>query len=360
MNPPELEIRPYTPDAYEDVCDLYDRAWPGDVERRKTAFRWLHEENPFAQADTGYLLGYKGGVLAGYWGRMPMRFYHRGRPMDFVFTQEALVDPQFRRQGIARELMDAATADPALYLSLWHNEKIVSLLESSGWSSVGRYRTRKRILRADGLVTWKLGSARLGKLIGAPLNLFLEASRRGPRPSGSMEVLTVESFDAEADRFFHATAGELPFIADRTSKVLNWRFGDIPHRTFHRLAAFGGSNGQFRGYMIGEVTELSDEGLVRGDIVDFLCAPGDTDTLHALLGEMERFFRKEGVDFAVLLQTHPDSSELLTKRGFRAARRPGVGSQLLYLDRRSDPTPPPGNSYEEWYITHGDSDGHLW
>ena len=360
MNPPALEIRPFTPDAYEEVCDLYDRAWPGDVDRRKIAFRWLHEENPFAQADKGYLLGYNSGVLAGYWGRMPMRFYHRGRPMECVFTQEALVDPQFRRQGVARELMEAATSDPALYLSLWHNEKIVSLLESSGWSSVGRYRTRKKILRADGLATWKLGNARLGKLIGAPINLFLEATRRDSRSLGSMEVRTIDTFGTEADHFFEKTAGEIAFIADRTSRVLNWRFSDIPHRSFHRLAVFGGSKGQFRGYMIGEVTTLPDEELLRGDVVDFLCAPGDTEALEALLAQMHRFFRQKKVDFAVLLQTHPAFSELLTTRGFRAARRPGVGSQLLYLDRRAQPTPPAANSYDGWFITHGDSDGHLW
>ena len=360
MNVKALEIRPFTPEAYEDVFDLYDRAWPGDVERRKTAFRWLHEGNPFGRGGRSYLLGYKGGVLAGYWGRMPMRFYHRGVPMDMVFTQEALVDPAFRRQGIARALMDASTADEELYLSLWHNEKIVSLLESAGWSSVGRYRTRKKLYRVDRLLAWKLRSRALGRTVGAPLNLVLRGIRSRDQSPTDMETDSVDEFGPEVDVFFQEIVKDLAFIADRTSRVLNWRFTEIPHRNFRRLAARNGSTGEFRGYMVVEITQLPDEGLVRGDVVDFLVAPGDQAALRSLLSEADRLFLREKVDFGVVLETLPIYHEVLTHWGFRPARRPEVGSQLLFLDRRAKATPPPGDSYEDWFVTHGDSDGHLW
>jgi GNAT superfamily N-acetyltransferase len=360
MNAQTLEIRPFTPEAYEDVFDLYDRAWPDNVERRKTAFRWLHEGNPFARRDRSYLLGYKGGVLAGYWGRMPMRFYHRGLPVDTVFNQEALVDPAFRRQGIARALMEASTADEELYLSLWHNAKIVSLLESAGWSSVGQYRTRKKLYRMERLLSWKLRSTALGRTVGTPLNLVLRGIRSRRRSPTDVETESVNVFGPEVDAFFQEIVRDLPFIADRTSQVLNWRFGEVPHRNFRRLVARDGSTGEFRGYMVVEVTQLSDEELVRGDVVDFLVAPRDEAALGALLSEADRLFLREKVDFGVVLQTLPLYHEVLTHEGFRPARHPGVGSQLLFLDRRTKATPPPGNSYEDWFVTQGDSDGHLW
>lgn len=355
-----LDIRPFTPADYDDVFDLYERAWPGDVTRRKTAFRWLHEGNPFSDPERSYVLAYKGGRLAGYWGRMPMRFRHHGVPIDCVFAQEALVDPAFRRQGIARRLMEEATSAPELYLSLWHNEKIVSLLQSSGWSSMGRYYPRKKIYRATAVLRWKLGNPCLARLLGFPARLLLRDRHDRLEETETVTIESVDYFTAEMDAFFDRVAPEFAFIADRNSVTLNWRFSHIPHRTFQRFVARDRTNRTVRGYLVTEITDLPKEGLLRGDIVDFLVSPQDPSGWSALLREADRCFRRRGVDFAVVLHTLPHYGAIANSWRFRRTWKARPGNQLLFLDRREQVQRSEGHSYSQWFLTQGDSDGHLW
>lgn len=355
-----IEIRAFHSDLLEDVFNLYERAWPGDVERRKTAFRWLHEGNPFRRTERSYLLAYKDGILAGYWGRMPMGFRFRGSPINCVFTQEALVDPAFRRQGIARALMEEATSPPELYLSLWHNERIVSLLESHGWKSVGAYHVHRRVYRASNLLSWKLRNPLLRMVLQPVADTVVRLRFRPKGRSGRVQVEDVERFADDLDRFYDEVAPRFGFIADRSSATLNWRFTDIPHRRFRRYVARDPFSGNVRGYVVVERTPLPEEGIVRGDIVDLLVAPGDNEALSALMEAADGSLKAAGADFTVTLLALPDFHAGLERCGYRKVRNRGPTRQLIYLDRRDKAEPPVSETYFDWFLTHSDSDGHLW
>jgi GNAT superfamily N-acetyltransferase len=355
----ELRIRDFRTEDMADVFDLYDRAWEGDVARRRTAFEWLMQGPPFREGKDGYLLAFKGDVLAGYWGRMPVRLRYRGEPLTCVFNQEALVDPGFRSQGIARALMEEAVRGPNLYLSLWHNEKIVSLLESQGWATLGRYATRKRIYRTEGLIRWKTGSGGLATVVGPILDFVMGMRRATGAGEVGLEVERGGRFNERVDHLFQPVAPVLGFVAERSREILNWRYVDIPHRCFELHRATG-TDGRSRGYLVTEIQPLDTDGLRRGDIVDFLVHPEDDEAIGSLLASADEEFREAEVDFAVLLQTLTTLGPALDHWRFRPARNPGAPSQLLFLDRRERTLPPPGVGYDEWYLTHGDSDGHLW
>lgn len=360
-----LAIRSFTSADYGHVFDLYRRAWPGDVERRKAAFRWIQEGNPFRHEDRGYLLAFRGSTLAGYWGRLPARFHHHGAALDVVFSQEALVDPAYRRQGIARGLAQEAVRGDDLYLSLWHNRRILDLLRSHGWRDLGGMTSHKRIHRPGALARWKLSGHRWGRALSPflPLVGVLDAvaprGRRAPEPDPGVRVEEVERFSDEASRLFRRVARTLPFVADRTAPTLNWRYVDIPHRSFKRLSVRDGMS--LLGYIVLEVESLREPHLRRGTVVDVLVDPENSDALLALLHAAQEWFGEQEADLVVALSTLPGTAEGFRRAGYRAAPgRADSAFSLLHLDRRSHPRPPAPDDYGGCVLAFGDSDAHLW
>jgi len=348
-------VRPYTSADLPALERLYADAWPGDRERKKAGFRWIEGENPARDPENGYLVCEREGELIGYWGRMPTRLHAGGEVTPAAYSQETLVSPAARRQGVASRLGKVVEATPLPLLSLWHNEKMHAIMMRAGWSEVGRYRVLKKIYRLDGLARREADRPLLSRALRFA-NPLLRALVRAPKSKPlPMTVRPLDRFDGEVDDLFFKAAPSLGITAERTSAILNWKYVDIPHRTFRRRAARS-SDGRLVGYVVVDVEDVPP--FRRGAVVDLLADPDVPNAAAALAAAADQIFEEERVDLAVILTTDPAWGRAFRRQRFFRAR-PTKTSSLL-VRNASGPLAEAANDLDRWYLTFGDSDGHMW
>jgi GNAT superfamily N-acetyltransferase len=348
-------VRPFEPADLPRLERLYAEAWPGDGARKMRGFRWIDGENPFRDAENGYLVCERGDELIGYWGRMPIRLHAGAAVIPAAFSQETLVAPSARRQGVASRLGRGVYATALPLLSVWHNEKMHAIMMRAGWTEVGRYRVLKKVYRLDGLARRAADRPFLSRVLrlGDPL---VRTLMRAPDPKpGQLDVQEIDRFDSEFDNLFVASVASLGIMAERTSAVLNWKYVDIPHRAFRRLGARS-MDGRLVGYAIVDVEDVPP--FRRGTVVDMLADPTVPGVADALATAADRIFAEQEVDLAVALALDPRWIRAFRKRRFYRARATDTSSLLIW--NPSGPLDGAMNDIDQWYLTFGDSDGHMW
>jgi len=349
-------VRPYTPADLPRLEQLYADAWPGDLERKMAAFRWIEEQNPFRDPDNQYLVFDRGEEIIGYWGRMPTRLHVDGEVLPAGFSQETLVSPSARRQGVARRLGAAVEAAPLPLLSLWHNEKMHAIMTRAGWQEVGRYRVLKKVYRLTGLIRREEGNrplmARALRLVDPVVRRIVRAP---DRKSGGIEVEEIHRFGAEMDELFARISPKLGVVAERSARILNWKYVDIPHRSFRILGART-PGGALAGYMVIDIEDVPP--FRRGTAVDLMADPDVPEVATALAARADRIFEEEEVDLAVVLTSDPSWIRTFRRQRFFRAR-PTETSSLL-VRNVSGRLAEAAHDLDRWYLTFGDSDGHMW
>ncbi len=140
------EIIRYRPDHKQEVADLLMEFWPDPIENTEY-FSWLHEENPYSDCPTVYLLVDAGKVVG-------MRGFH-GAKWEVVGSSESfdapcacmfVIDKRFRGDGLAELIMNGAARDLAAsgyqYVLSFSATPIPYMSQlRRGWQLVGNYRT---------------------------------------------------------------------------------------------------------------------------------------------------------------------------------------------------------------------------
>jgi hypothetical protein len=286
---------------------------------------------------------------------MAARVYHFGNPIEVVFTQEALVDPAFRGRGIARSLQ-AKSVEPSErpMLSLWHNQKILSLIQSEGWLKLGSFRTMKKIYRADRIVASR-SSLPLSGIMGSVANALLRLGRslssvRRPTTTNALKAVELSRFDRRADDLFTRVAQETPYLCERTQDILNWRFVDIPHKRYTVLEA--PPNGPLEAYAVCRIQHA--DGLRKGIIADILAE--DENAARSVIAACDDLFTRQGVDFAVCHGMQPAVERAFRSLRYRPARPLPIDSLWVHSSQPLPDADHPG----AWHVTLADSDGEMW
>jgi len=350
-----MEIKTFSTTDLPRVFEFYAHAFGADLERKKQAFEWIQAGNPFLVPELNYVLMVDGDQLVGYWGRMPMQLYALGKPFLSVFSQEALVNPAYRGQGVASKLLAEVNGSEHLLVSLWHNEKIVSILRKGGWRRIDIFRPQKKIFKLDKLVRRRIGVPLVRQVVTGAGAVYLRLKGLGRGPSRDYSIRTVSRFGPEYDDFFRSVASSLGIIADRGSATLNWKYIDIPHRSYSVLAATKES--RLRGYVVYRIHEVED-GIRKATIVDLLADPRDPAALAALVATCDRAFREEQADFSVCQVSTPAFRRILARQGYYQGGNVDINSLWIHHGERC----PEANleTLDRWYFTFGDSDGEMW
>ena len=351
------DVLPFRYADLDAIADLYRRAYRGDHRRRLQALEWIHEANPWKAAHAEYLLMWEEGKVVGYLGRMPVRLFLRGAPVDAVYAQEALTDPDLRGRGVATTLFELANATPRPMISLWHNERIVSLLGKTGWTRAGALPTFRKIYRVRTLLSTRLPSMMQGLArVLAPID---EVRARGRSAAVAPYVIEpIDRFGSEFDGLFRRVATRYLVIADRGVATLNWKYVDIPFQQYQRVAVR--RDGRLRGYGVFRV-EAHPSGVRKGHLVDMLADPDEPRAMHALATHMDAWFREQRVDLAAGLISSGALQDAFRRAGFRRVR-PTATSWLWVRNEQHAPATeaPLLRDVANWYLTLGDSDRDMW
>lgn len=350
-------VRPYRPDDLDAVADLYRRAYRGDLARRRQAFQWIQEGNPQRDPDVAYLLYRDADRVDGYLGLMPVRLYVGGDPLAAAYCQEALVDPEVRGRGIATTLFEVGNRTPRPMMSLWHNERIVSLLGKTGWTRVGPLPTIRRIYRLDRLAASRVGPRALRAIVGLVASGHRLLQRATPPVPGEYVIEKVTHFGPEFDDLFQVAASQLRVIADRGRDTLDWKYSSVPHQHYHIAAVRRG--GHLCAYGVLRVQQ-DPNGIRKGLIVDVLGDPSMPGAMDALAVHADRYFREERADLAAGVISPTRFRRSFQTVGFR--RVAPTATSWLWIRNQGFV---PGSArelerIENWYLTLGDSDRDMW
>jgi len=338
------------------VKEFYERSYQGDFGKKTEAFRWITGNNPFRDRNNNYILIFKNDRMAGYWGLMPIRFYFLGKAIEGVFSQEALIDPYCRREGIATKLLKEINQSGNFMISLWHNEKVLAILKKGGWVDVGNYQPLKKIYCLENLLKLKLKNRLLREMI----TIFLESyyKMRGSKlKNGShYSIEFTRKCSNEFDHFFMKVAPKLGILSDRTAVILNWKYIDVPYKEYLFLTAR--KNGRISGYIVLRIEE-QDCKIRKGIIVDLLCDPDEPETLICLAKKCDEIFLENKVDFSVCLVKPNIFRDIFIKNGYFKAKSKDTDSIWIYNQHKS-PNRELTKNINSWYFTYGDSDGDMW
>lgn len=353
-----ISLREFTRQDFDMVKEFYGRAYNGDIARKEKAFRWLQSLNTFDE-NNNYILIFVDGKLVGYWGLMPIRIFFYGQPFFALFSHETLIDPYYRRQGLAKKLLSKLNKSNRLIASLWHNEKIMDIKNKGGWFNIGKYRPLKKIYNLENIVNFKLKNQFFKKIIIYFSKPYFRIRHSDcNRIQSNYDIELVLKCDNEFDHLFMNVAPKLGILSDRTSAILNWKYIDIPHKDYIFLATR--EKGRISAYAVLRIDE-QDGNIRKGIIVDILGDPDKSEPVSCLVRKCEEIFLENKVDFSVCLVQPEIFRNIFKKNGYYQAKSKKTDCLLIFNeDKIPNKDKELVKNINNWYLTYGDSDGDMW
>jgi GNAT superfamily N-acetyltransferase len=224
------------------------------------------------------------GRVIGYYAHIFEKMAINGEEVVGTQSFDLFVSPEFRRQGIFKQLLTAVMnkcSETRIPLSYGFTQKEGNawkgfMRPDIGWTHIGNV---PRMVCA--LNPGMLAKRRFGTL----LSPFVSAGLRILKPQKIQPVRwakRVPSFDAEAmSLFWNETKHFAPIMVARTPEYLKWRYLDRPNRQYVLFAVE--EDKSIYGFMVMRVRR--DEH-IRCSLVDFLArGMGGTDD-HAILRDL--------------------------------------------------------------------------
>jgi len=326
-------LKEWEPGEEEKIVSSFNRVFakvdPTFEPRTLEVWRWQYLDNP-----SGKLLIHAeapDGTVAAHHAFINQRILLEGRATLCGQMVDSMVDPAHRR-GLQRVSLSATLSN--------------SFIGYTGGEGPGRHAfywgapvpVAMRVGKA--LVQYELVRTQL-KLVVAP-----EEVRTGR--SGGVAVDEVGEFPEDVVSAFEEVASHHTTIAVRDKAQLDWRYVDHPGHEYTLGVARRG--GRPRGY--GVYRHGSFDGSKDALVCDWLCAPDDHETAHALWAWFVERARSDGAErlTAVFPETVAEWG-LFQHAGFRVApsQYPIVARTCV---RRYDPQ----WLRRSWYYTLGDTD----
>jgi hypothetical protein len=351
-----IKIKKFEVEDYSLVHSFYENVFnKHEIEAKATAFKWIQSGNPFNDQACRYLLIIQEKSVLGYWGIMPFKFFYFGEPFWAAFSQEALIDPRFRSKGLAGKLVREVNRCDRFLISLWHNEKVLNIAKSSGWDVIGVFKPLKKIFAVRNIIKSKIRSDSLAAIAQRSFEAYSLLRRRKKGLENRYDIDLINKCDSEFDNFFYRVAPKFGILSDRSADTLNWKYNDIPNKSYTMIAAR--KKGHLVGYFVLRIQAQTH--LTKGIIVDLLVDPEELDALSCLIDESDRIFLENDIDFSACQVSSSVFRDVLKSHGYYEGANKRTNSLLCY-NRERAPNAIRAKDIRNWYFTYGESDGDMW
>ncbi len=337
-------------------------------DRSALSFQRLIRYNPFSSSHDDYLVLEEGGSLIAYEGVMPFRFSMSGQAVNGCIYHDTMVSQERRGQGLGTVLVRSAMErHPGFSIAVWMNAPNGRVFSKCGWKPVEGIYTYARIYTVNSFFKTRyawlndIAAQWINRLISTvyacerAMRRLLAKTFRESTCGRKHTVHYVDSFDDRIDVLFHSVRDRFPFVAFRTSEVLNWKYSNDASREYRKLILLEGD--EVTGYMIFR-TRQAENKKTLATIFDFLCSPDDLDVFGTLLQKA----------IADMEESKPDTIEILCSSSSFA----GALKKRLFLKARDNPHAlkyfhsEAGHHYQgiekgkNWFFTFGDGDKTFW
>jgi hypothetical protein len=167
-------------------------------------------------------------------------------------------------------------------------------------------------------------------------------------------VGAVTAVDDRLDAFWRRVCGDVPVMAVRDRRHLQWRFLRRPDAAYTILLAERGP--EIAGYLV--LRRAVRDGVPWGYLVDFLVEGGQPATWSMLVRRALALFREDGVALAGCMVNRPEYRRPLARLGFLPWR---WGPQGYFHPRVDVPDPAvrAARDLRQWLVTLGDGDVEM-
>jgi GNAT superfamily N-acetyltransferase len=203
------------------------------------------------------------------------------RTRPFMFALDAMVDPEFRRQGILTAMVQEAhrlwQAEGAACVLAMPNEQWGSVNEKVGWRRVFPLQWQIRPLRLE-----KIAMRRLGLALSPPAafsRLWNAYWRRRLLPDPRLVLETVATAGVAFDDLWQRLRENQPLSTIRDAAWIQWRYLSVPDRSYRVLLAR--RDGRPVGYIVYWLQPFS--GGEAGIVAEFLYETGDSGVRDRLV-----------------------------------------------------------------------------
>ena len=307
---------------------------------------WHFRQSPYVDPDDlPVWLARVDGAIAGHLAADPVEFNVAGEQVRAIWILDLIVDPDYRRRGIAKKLALASLDFCPFVLGVnTPKQHAPAMLKALGWNiftNIPRY--QKMLFPGNAvrdIARWRT-VARAANIAFAPV--------RTGYPTWP-QVRRIDRFDESFDKLWAEARDQWPCSVSRSSAILDWQYSRQPGKKFEILACFDGDD--LRGYAVLYFRAPGEHGVIEKAAISDICyAPTDADgPINMLLDEAVRLAIEREVGSVV--------TDVIDERVERLLKHAGFWRVKSDLQLQANVPRHQDVVYDavNWYLTRGDSD----
>ena len=292
---------------------------------------WEFEKNPFWNgSDLPVWLAELNGEIIGQTCEMIVPLWVRDKAVQAAWGVDLIVLPEYRRLGVARRLMIAATEHLDWYMALSMNNisrQVLLSLRLTEANSVHQLYKRIRLENESAYILLKskfspnsifpriFKKAGLPSVMGAVYNSWrqIQALKRSLTKRASIySIEKVNRFGKESDELWSQLAPHYPMIVKRDSSYLNWKYVEQPEMSYENYFAM--KQGRALGTVVIRRCKPPDPKV--GIIADVIALPNDSPTMKTLIDHAVERLSALGVVAIVAASNTPNLVRHYLDAGF--------------------------------------------
>jgi len=290
-------------------------------------------------------LAKSGTRIAGQMAAIPVELNIAGEARPAIWILDLIVDPDFRRMGIAQKLVQAAEKYCPYILGVNTDEQHApALLQKQGFVIVTKIpRFHKLLFPGEAFreVT-KLGPLRrLANLAFAPFRTGLK---------DETQVRRLTEFDSSFDELWSEASLQWPCSVSRSAAMLKWQFEQQPNKKYEILGYV--DDGKLLGYAVLFFRKENKHGAVEKAAISDICygSQASTKVVDELIRASLKLAVERRAGGLVTDSLDPLLQDRLKKFGFWPVKS---GLQLMVKAPEDQDLLYDGS---KWFLTRGDSD----
>jgi len=346
--------------GFEELLPLIKAEYPTGEMGDSEYLDWEYFQNPLGTPEM-VVARSESDEVVGQYVVIPQNYIVDGETVSGSLSLNTLTHKDFRGQGLFTRMALETYASCKvrgldLTLGFPNMQSYPGFVRKLGFSHIGNAMLLVRPLRLGALVKGALYRKRYPKY-----GSYLERESLNRPGQHDVDEITISEFDVKQEaglyRPFWETRRKLYNQTDRSPQFLEWRYKNIPTRSYTLLKATKG--GKLLAFAVLRVRVVY--GMKAGFVIDFNCLP-EEESMRAgktLLEFSKSLMRSKGAVFMGALIT-PDCAEfdVLRKSGFFKApgrflphdapviiRWNGAGDSAASL-----------RTIRKWFLTFGDYD----
>lgn len=347
-----VDVRQLELSEREELLSFLHKAYKENPRQSKPEFwDWHFLAAPLTDTqDVPVWVAKSGNRIAGQLGAIQVELNIGKENIKAIWILDLVVDPDFRRQGLAKRLvLEAQKFCPVMLGVNTMEQHAPILLQSLGWKIVTKIPRFHKLLFPGEAVReisrWK-PLRRIANLTFAPFrpHLLHDYFDRNSR------LRFVEQFDTSFDRLWQESRGQWACAVGRDSKMLNWQYAQQPGKKFDVLGYF--ENDNLLGYVVLFFRKRDVNGAITKAAITDICYHPDKprEIVDELLKGSVQVALERKAGGLVTDVIDPLLEERLQGFGFSQVKNPL--QLMVHTAIHQDVLYDPG----KWFLTRGDSD----